>query len=73
MQDRPHREHAQRLVEQFRKDVGPELEKAIGDFHFGSLVMLVESALNTSVMMAMNETIGELEEVVNKARARARH
>lgn len=73
MQDRPHRHHAEKLVDQFRKDVGPELEQAIGDFHFGSLVMLVESALNTSVMMAMNETVADLEDVLKKARARVRH
>lgn len=72
MHDRPHRQHAEQIVQQFREDIGEELATAIGDFHFGSLEVLIESALNTSVMVSMNDTITDLEDLLQRTRKRVK-
>ncbi|WP_430462100.1 phosphatase [Thalassolituus sp. LLYu03] len=68
MQDRPHRAHAQKIVQQFREEIGAELAASIGDYHLGSLAVLIESAINTSVMEASTATITEVETLLKRLR-----
>ncbi|MCT7359478.1 MAG: hypothetical protein COB09_16345 [Thalassobium sp.] len=72
MQDRPHRKHAQKIVQNFRSDLDKGLADAIGDYHFGSLEVLIESALNTVVMTAMNDTVNDIEQLLKQAKQRAK-
>ncbi len=72
MQDRPHRKHAQRIVQNFRNELGQDLADKIGDYHFGSLEVLIESALNTVVMSAMNDTVTDIEQLLKQAQKRAK-
>ncbi|MAD46828.1 MAG: hypothetical protein CMI02_09965 [Oceanospirillaceae bacterium] len=72
MQDRPHHKHAEKVVQQFREELGEDLCKKIGDYPFGSLSVLIESAINTSVMKAVDDTIHDFEEALARSRKRAR-
>ncbi|MCA6062764.1 hypothetical protein [Thalassolituus marinus] len=72
MQDRPHKKHAEKIIEQFRSEIGDDLCKKIGDYPFGSLSVLIESALNTAVMESMNDTVSDLENVLKRVKKRAR-
>ena len=72
MQDRPHRKHAQRIVQNFRNELAQDLANKIGDYHFGSLEVLIESALNTAVMSAMNDTVTDIEQLLKQAQKRAK-
>ncbi|UXD87764.1 phosphatase [Thalassolituus hydrocarboniclasticus] len=72
MQDRPHRKHAQRIVQNFRNELAQDLADKIGDYHFGSLEVLIESALNTAVMSAMNDTVTDIEQLLKQAQKRAK-
>ena len=73
MQERPHRKHAEKIIQQFREELGDDLCKAIGDYPLGSLAVMIESAINTSVMEAMTETVVDIEELLKRARKRARN
>lgn len=73
MQERPHRKHAEKIIQQFREELGGDLCKAIGDYPLGSLAVMIESAINTSVMEAMTETVVDIEELLKRARKRARN
>ena len=72
MHDRPHRKHAQRIVQNFRNELAQDLADKIGDYHFGSLEVLIESALNTAVMSAMNDTVTDIEQLLKQAQKRAK-
>ncbi|MBL35529.1 MAG: hypothetical protein CMI10_11610 [Oceanospirillaceae bacterium] len=72
MQDRPHHKHAEKIVQQFCTELGEELCQKIGDYPFGTLSILIESAINTSVMAAVEETIKDFDEALARSRTRAR-
>ncbi|MDK2779285.1 MAG: phosphatase [Pseudomonadota bacterium] len=73
MQERLHRKHAEQIVEHFRSELGDELCRQIGDYHFGTLAVLIESAINTSVMTAVNDTITDIEGLLERTRRHAGH
>lgn len=68
MHDRPHYPHAQKVVDNFRRVLGEELCNSIGDYHFSTLEVLIESAINTSVMAAMQLAEKDVEELLKKLR-----
>ncbi len=73
MQERLHHKHAEQVVERFRTELGEALCGQIGDYHFGTLAVLIESAINTSVMTAVNDTITDIEELLERTRRHAGH
>ncbi len=68
MHDRPHYLHAQKVVNNFRRVLGEELCSHIGEYHFSTLEVLIESAINTSVMDAMQLAEQDVEELLKKLR-----
>lgn len=71
MQDRPHKAHADRIVKQFRNDVGEKSLANVKDKDFDGLSVMIESALNTAVMDALNATVSEIQELADHTRKRA--
>ncbi|MAY15667.1 MAG: hypothetical protein CMI06_10050 [Oceanospirillaceae bacterium] len=59
-------------MQNFRNELGQDLSDKIGDYHFGSLEVLIESALNTVVMSAMNDTVTDIEQLLKLAQKRAK-
>jgi len=72
MQERPHRKHAEKIVQQFRDELGEDMCKKIGDYPFGSLAIMIESAINTSVMASMDLNVKDVEQLLERTRRRAR-
>lgn len=72
MHDRPHHEHAVKVVESFRRELDPQLCERIGEYRFDTLIMLIESAINGSVMEAMQMAGQDVEAVLKKWRGPAR-
>lgn len=64
------REHAKRIVREFRSTLSEDIQTQIGELGFGSLEMMIESALSTQVSGALNDTISDMESVIAKARKR---
>ena len=57
-----------KVVNNFRRVLGEELCSRIGDYHFSTLEVLIESAINTSVMDAMQLAEQDVEELLKKLR-----
>lgn len=68
MHDRPHYAHAVKIVDNFRRELGPELSEHIGEYHFGTLVVLIESAINSSVMDTLQAAGQDVEALLKKWR-----
>ncbi len=68
MRDRPHFAHAENVVQSFRRELEPALCEQIGEYHFNTLVMLIESAINSSVMDAMQHAGQDVEALLKKWR-----
>lgn len=66
------REHAHRIVSEFRSGLSEGVQSEIGELGFGNLEMMIESALSTQVSTALEETIGDLEKAIGRARGRMR-
>ncbi|MBM94649.1 MAG: hypothetical protein CMI09_02210 [Oceanospirillaceae bacterium] len=64
------REHARRIVSEFRSGLSSEVQSEIGEIGFGTLEMMIESALSTQVSTALEETIGDLQQSIERARQR---
>jgi 3-deoxy-D-manno-octulosonate 8-phosphate phosphatase KdsC-like HAD superfamily phosphatase len=71
MHSRPHKTHAERIVKQFREQLGDSLAKKVGDDHLNDLAVMIESALNTTVLDALNQTVGEIETLAQRTAKRA--
>ena len=63
--------HAYKVVAGFKKSLTAEQVEAIGLESFEELQILIEAALGETVSTALNQTVDELEAVVNKTRKRA--
>lgn len=64
------REHARRIVQDFRNELPDEVQAAIGELGFGNLEMMIESALSTQVSDALEKTVADLEGVIGQAKKR---
>ena len=71
MHDRPHKAHAERIVKQFREEVGEKISVGVKDKDFDGLSVMIESALNTAVMDALNATVSEIQDLADHTRKRA--
>lgn len=71
MHDRPHKPHADRIVKQFREEVGARISAEVSDKDFDGLSVMIESALNTAVMDALNATVEEIQQLADHTRKRA--
>lgn len=71
MHERPHKAHADRIVKQFREEIGSVVSSEIGDTNFDGLSVMIESALNTSVMDALNTTVTDIKELAERTQKRA--
>lgn len=71
MHDRPHKAHADRIVKQFREEVGAKISAEVSDQDFDGLSVMIESALNTAVMDALNATVAEIQLLAEQTRKRA--
>lgn len=66
------REHARRIVSEFRSGLSEQVQSEIGELGFGTLEMMIESALSTQVSSALEDTISDLERTIAQARTRMR-
>ena len=71
MHDRPHKAHADRIVKQFREGVGSKISADVKEKDFDGLSVMIESALNTAVMDALNATVGDIQQLADQTRKRA--
>lgn len=72
MNEHPHHQHALKITENFRREIGTALSEQIGDYHFGTLTVLIESAINTSVMNALQGVEQDVEGLLRSVRKRTR-
>lgn len=63
--------HSGEVVEQFRAMIGPEAAAAIDDEHFQELAIMIESAIDTAVLMRLEPIASELAALAERVRHNA--
>lgn len=71
MEHRNSRVHAARIVQEFRLGLSEETQGQIGELGFGTLEMMIESALTTQVGFVAEGVAKELEGMITRLRAEA--
>jgi len=69
----PQREHARQVVERFRNMLSPSGRQHVGETHFDELALLVEAAISSAVLEAMESVADRLEAMANEMRKQAEH
>lgn len=70
---RKHLIHAQHVVDVFKEKLSDSGRQHVGDRHFDELALLVESAISTAVLEAMEHTADTLVAQAEKLRKEAEH
>ena len=64
-------DHAKKVVDRFREMVGENISLQMGNGHWDELTLLVESAIDASVLAAEEQICDKLESLVREIRADA--
>ncbi len=67
------REHARQVVERFRGMLSPSGRQHVGEAHFDELALLVEAAISSAVLEAMESVADRLEALAHEMRNQAEH
>ncbi len=65
--------HAQHVVDAFKGKLSDSGRQHVGDRHFDELALLIESAVSTAVLEAMEHTADNLVELADKLRKEVEH
>ena len=68
---RRHANHASQVVERFKEMLSASGRAHVGEGHFGELALLIESAITTSVLEAMEQAAEHMEQLARDMRHRA--
>lgn len=66
-----HLAHAQNVVESFKQKLSATGRQHVGERHFDELTLLIESAISTAVLEALEHTADRLEGVAEEIRRSA--
>ncbi len=61
-------QHAEKIVAHFQDLIGEERSAAIGDDHFAELAILIESAIDASVLDAEERIVNQLQTLIDGIR-----
>jgi bifunctional DNA-binding transcriptional regulator/antitoxin component of YhaV-PrlF toxin-antitoxin module len=65
-------DHAQKVVDNFKTTLPDSVLKHLGKKHFDDLVLLINSAIESSVLEVMEDDLEEMERLVKKLKAKLR-
>lgn len=68
-----HLPHAERVVNGFKERLSQSGREHVGERHFDELTLMVESAISTAVLEAVEQAADRLHEVVTSIRKEAEH
>lgn len=73
MKPRKELKHAEKIVEHFKQVLEEEEVSQIGDEHFDQLALMIEAAINASVLATQEKTADQMIKLAEKIRSRAEH
>ena len=68
-----HRPHAERMVKAFKEKLSQSGREHVGDKHFDELTLMIESAISTAVLEAVEHAANRIHDVVTSIRKDVEH
>ena len=68
-----HLPHAERMVNAFKEKLSQSGRDHVGDRHFDELTLMIESAISTAVLEAVEHAADRIHDVVESIRKEAEH
>ena len=71
--ERKHLHHAEKVVEAFKQKLSQSGRDHVGEKHFDELTLMIESAVSTSVLEAVEGATHQISDLIEKIKKDAEH